>query len=185
VEITYTNTRRDQIVQAQALLRDRLSSFAFYHYSWVLYWAAMAALGVYVSLFVGLVFIACIFIAMFLLYAVVALPYSRVWQRSARQASRGSASKHVRLRLDEQGLHETVEGAVESFAPWSAVRRFTVFDGHLFIELAGDLWANIPRARVVEGDAAFEEVVQSLRARGVVEQPSNEAMQRSAPRSNA
>jgi hypothetical protein len=75
VEITYTNTRRDQIVQAQALLRDPLSSFAFYHYSWVLYWAAMAALGAYVSLFVGLVFIACIFIAMFLLYAVVALPF--------------------------------------------------------------------------------------------------------------
>lgn len=49
VEITYTNTRGDQIAHAQALLGDRLSSFAFYHYFWVLYWAAMAALGVYVS----------------------------------------------------------------------------------------------------------------------------------------
>jgi len=185
VEITYTNTGGDQIVQAQALLRDRGSSFTFYHYFWVLYWAAMAALGVYVSLFVGQIFIACIFGAMFLLYAVVALPYSRVWHRWARQVSRGSARKHIRLRLDEQGLHETVEGAVESFAPWDAVRSFAVFEGHLFVELAGDLWANVPRATVAEGDAAFEEVVQILRNRGVAEQPSNHAMQRTAPSSDA
>jgi len=169
VEITYTNTRGDQIAHAQALLGDRLSSFAFYHYFWVIYWAAMAALGVYVSLFVGQIFIACVFIAMFLLYAGTALPYSRVWQRSARLANRGSGSKHVRLRLDEQGLHETTEGAVESFAPWSAVHSFTVSDGHLFIELSGDLWANVPRATVVEGDSAFEAVVQSLRSRGIAE----------------
>jgi hypothetical protein len=174
MEITYTNTAGDQIVQAQALLQDRGSSFASYHYFWVLYWAAMAALGVYVSLFVGQIFIACLFVAMFLFYAVVALPYSRVWQRWARQVSRGSACKHIRLRLDEQGLHETVEGAVESFAPWSAVRSFAVFDGHLFIELAGDLWANVPRAKVAEGDAAFDEVVQRLRAQGVAEnRPTN------------
>jgi hypothetical protein len=180
VEITYTNAGGDQVVHAQALLRERTSSFAFYHYFWVFYWGAMAALGVYVSLFVGQIFIACVFVSMFLLYAVVALPYSRVWQRWARRVSRGTARKHICLRLDEQGLHETVEGAVESFAPWSAVRSFAVFDGHLFVELAGDLWANVPRATVVEGDAAFEEIVRILRAHGVVEQPSNQAMQRTA-----
>ena len=183
MEITYTNAEGDQVVQAQALLRDRAASFAFNHYFWVFYWGAMAALGVYVSLFVGQIFIACIFVSMFLLYAVVALPYSRVWQRWARQVSRGTPRKHICLRLDEQGLHETVEGAVESFAPWSAVLSFAVFDGHLFVELAGDLWANVPRATVVEGDAAFEEIVQTLRARGVAEQPSNQAMQRTAGRS--
>lgn len=173
MEITYTNTRYDQVVHAEALLRNRMSSFAFYHYFWVLYWAAMAALGVYVSLFVGQIFFAAIFVAMFLVYAAAALPYSRVWRRASEQASRGNAVKRIRLRLDEQGLHETVEGAVESFAPWSAIRSFDVFRDHLFIELAGDLWANVPRATVAEGDAAFNEVVQVLRARGVPQQPSN------------
>ena len=184
MEITYTNAGGDQVVQAQALLRDRASSFAFYHYFWVVYWGAMAALGVYVSLFVGQIFVACIFVSMFLLYAVAALPYSRVWHQWARQVSRGTSRKHICLRLDERGLHEPVEGAVESFAPWSAVRSFAVFDGHLLIELAGDLWANVPRATVVEGDAAFEEVVQTLRARGVAEQRSNQAIQRTAGRSD-
>jgi len=160
-------------VHAQALLRDRASSFAFYHYFWVFYWGVMAALGVYVSLFGDQIFIACIFVSMFLLYAVAAVPYSRVWRRWARQVSRGSARKHVCLRLDERGLHETVEGAVESFAPWSAIRSFAVVDDHLLVELAGDLWANVPRATVVEGDAAFEEIVQILRARGVAEHPSS------------
>lgn len=169
VEITYTNTGGDQIVQAKALLGSRWSSFAFYHHFWILYWAAMAALGVFVSLSSGRIFIACVFAAMFLFYAMSALPYRRVWQRSVERASRKSSPKHVRLRLDEQGLHETVEGAVESFAPWSAIRSFTLADDHLLIELAGDLWANVPRSTVVEGDAAFHEVVQSLRTRSVAE----------------
>ena len=169
MEITYTSTRADQIVHAEALLRDRMASFAFYHYFWVLYWAAMATLGVYVSLFIGQIFIAAIFVAMFSLYAFVALPYSRIWRRSAQQATRGSAPKHIRLRLDERGLHETVEGAVESFAPWSAVRGFSLVGDHLLVELAGDLWANVPRATVAEGDTAFTELIETLRAHGVAE----------------
>ena len=169
MEITYTNTRDDQIAHAQAALGGRLSSFAFYHYFWLLYWATMAGLGVYVSLFVGLIFIACIFVAMIVLYAVVALPYSKVWERAARQATPDSAPTKIRLRLDDRGLHETVDGAVESFAPWSAIRSFMLFRDHLLIELAGNLWANGPRARVVEGDAAFREAVETLRVHGVAE----------------
>jgi len=180
LEMTYTVTRGDQIVHAEALLRDSMSSFSFHHYCWVVYWATMAALGVYVSMIVGQIFIAAIFVAMFLLYAVSAVPYSRVWRRGARHASRSGAPKHIRLRLDEDGLHETVEGAVESYAPWSAIRSFGVFRDHLLIELAGDLWANVPKSTVAEGDAAFSAAVEMLRAHNVVEQPSNHAMERTA-----
>ncbi len=167
--MTYTNTYADQIAHAETALRDRRSSFAFYHYFWVLYWATMAALGVYVSLFVGQIFFACIFVGMFALYAFRALPYSRVWQWSARQAAHQTTSTQVNLRLDAQGLHETVDGAVESFAPWHAIRSFVLSEDHLFIELAGNLWANIPRAKVVEGEAAFREAIETLRAHGVAE----------------
>ena len=82
----------------------------------------------------------------------------------------------------EDGLHETVEGQVESFAPWSAFRRFAVTDGHLVIELAGDLWANIPRRSIAQGDAAFDEVVGILRSRQIPERkPTSQKGRGSAP----
>jgi hypothetical protein len=106
---------------------------------------------------------------MFTFYAFRALPYSRVWQWSAQQAARGSASTQIRLRLDELGLHETIDGAVESFAPWSAIRSFILSQDYLFIELTGNLWANVPRSAVVEGEAAFTEAVEVLRVHGVAQ----------------
>ena len=126
-------------------------------------------LGVYVSLFAGLVFMAAIFITMFLLYFVRAVPYSRVLRAAAERSSLLGGDKRIHLRIDEEGLHETVEGQVESFAPWSAFRCFAVADGHLVIELAGDLWANIPRRSVAQGDAAFDELVGILRSRQIPE----------------
>jgi hypothetical protein len=169
MEITYTNTYADQVAHAHAALGGRRSSLAFYHYFWVLYWAAMAGFGVYVSLFVGQIFFACIFVAMFALYAFRALPYSRVWKWSAQQAMPGSATTQICLRLDERGLQETIDGAVESFAPWRAIRSFILSQDHLFIELTGNLWANIPRSTVVGGEAAFREAIETLRAHGVSE----------------
>ena len=112
---------------------------------------------------------AMVFVAMFLLYAVRAVPYSRVWKWSAEQINRGAAIKQIRLRLNEEGLHETVDGLVESFAPWNAIRSFAVVDEHLLIELAGDLWANVPRTTIVEGSAAFDQLVQTLRSHGIAE----------------
>jgi hypothetical protein len=129
----------------------------------------MAALGVYVSLTLGTVFIAAIFVAMFLFYAARAIPYSRVWRSVAEQTSRGGPTKQIRLRLDEKGLHETVDGMIESFAPWAAVQSFALVGDYLLIELAGDLWANVPRSAVAQGDKAFDDVVALLRSSGVPE----------------
>lgn len=169
VEITYTNTYADQIANAQIAWRGRASSLAFYHYFWVGYWGVMAALGVYISLFVGQIFFACIFVAMFAFYASRALPYSRVWQWSAQQAARDGTTTQARLRLDERGLHETVDGAVESYAPWQAIRSYTLSEDYLFIELTGNLWATIPRSKIIEGEAVFREAVETLRAHGIPE----------------
>jgi len=169
VEIVYTNSTRDQLAHVELLRRVYAPRLAFCHYFWIAYWAAMAALGVYVSMIINHIFMAMVFVAMFVLYAVRAVPYSRVWKWSAEQINRGAAIKQIRLRLNEEGLHETVEGLVESFAPWNAVRSFAVVDEHLLIELAGDLWANVPRTTVVEGSAAFDQLVQTLRSRGIAE----------------
>jgi len=169
VEIAYTNSRRDQVAHVEPLRRNYASRLAYYHYSWVFYWAVMAALGVYVSLTLGTVFIAAVFVVIFLFYAARAIPFSRVWRWSVEQTSRGGATKQIRLRVDDKGLHETVDGMVESFAPWAAVKSFALVGEHLLIELAGDLWANVPRSAVAQGDKAFDDVVALLRSRGVPE----------------
>ena len=38
-----------------------------------------------------------------------------------------------------------------------------------FAKEAGDLWANVPRTTVVEGSAAFDQLVQTLRSHGIAE----------------
>jgi hypothetical protein len=170
MEIDYTNSRVDYTAHSKFALGAAYSRQTFQHYYWVAYWGVMAGLGVYVSLFAGLVFMAAIFVAMYLLYFVRAVPYSRVLKAAAHRSSLFGGTKQIHLRIDEEGLHETVEGQVESFAPWSAFRRFAVTDGHLLIELAGDLWANIPRNSIAQGDAAFDELVAILRSRQISEQ---------------
>ena len=171
MEIAYTNSRRDQIAHVELLHRTHSPRLAYYHYFWVFYWVIMAALGVYVSLALGNFFIAALFVAMFLFYAARAIPYSRAWRWSAEQTSRGGTTMQVRLRFDDQGLHETIDGLIESFAPWPAVQSFALIGEHLLIELAGDLWANVPRSTVAQGDKAFDDVVALLRSRGVPQKP--------------
>jgi hypothetical protein len=169
MEIDYTNSRADYMVHSRFASGAASSRLAFQHYMWVAYWGVMAGLGVSVSLFADLIFMAAIFTSMFLFYLVRAVPYSRVLQAAADRSALLRGVKKIRLRLDDEGLHETVEEQVQSFAPWSAFRRFAVVDEHLLIELAGDLWANVPRSSVAQGDAAFEKVVTILRSRGIPE----------------
>ena len=167
MEIEYTNSRVDHTIHSEFATGS--SRVAYQHYMWVAYWGVMAGLGVYVSLSTGYVFMAAIFASMFLYYFVNAVPYSRVLRAAADRSAVLRGVKKIRLRIDEEGLHETVEDQIKSFAPWSACVRFAVVDDHLFIELAGDLWANIPRSSVAQGEAAFDEVLAILRARGIPE----------------
>ena len=165
VEIDYTNSRNDYALHSIFASRR----FASRHYYWVVYWAVMAALAIYVSFVAGLIFMAAIFAGMYIAYFVQAVPYSKVVANNVDRSVPGTGMKKVRLRLDDDGLHETVENQVQSFAPWSAIRRFAVVDDHLLIELAGDLWANVPRKAVVQGDAAFDELVTMLRSHQILE----------------
>ena len=169
MEIDYTNSRVDYIAHSTVALGGA-SGFAYQHYSWVAYWGVMAGLGVYVSVVAGLIFMAAIFTAMFLIYVVRAVPYSRVLRQAIERGPLVHGIKRIHLRLDEDGLHETVEDQVESFAPWSAMQRFVVGGDYLLIELAGDLWANIPRNSVVQGQAAVDEIVAILRAHKIPEE---------------
>lgn len=168
MEIDYTNTRADYLVHSR--FAGAYSRVVSNHYFWVAYWGVMAGLGVYASFLAGLIFVAAILVAMFVIYFIRAVPYSRVLKESFRRSALVGDTKRVHLRIDDEGLHETVENLVESFAPWSAFRRFIVTESYLFIELAGDLWANIPRNSIVQGEAAFNELVTILRSHQIPEE---------------
>ena len=56
---------------------------------------------------------AAIFITMFLLYFVRAVPYSRVLRAAAERSSLLGGDKRIHLRIDEERLHGTVEGQTE------------------------------------------------------------------------
>jgi hypothetical protein len=172
MEIDYTNSRIDYIVHSTVAAQGRPSRAVFHHYYWVMHWAVMAFLAVYVSFVAGFIFMAAIFIAMFLVYFLRAVPYSRVLKSVVEHSSSFSGAKRIHLRIDDEGLHETIEDQIQSFAPWTAFKRFAIADDHLLIELVGDQWANIPRKTVVQGDAAFDELVATLRSRNVPEEPS-------------
>jgi len=177
MEIDYTNSRNDYVVHSSFASRH----IAFHHYYWVVYWAVMAGLGIYASFVAGFIFVAAIIAGMYIVYFVRAVPYSKVLESTVKRTELVSGAKRVRLRLDDNGLLETVEDQVQSFAPWSAIRRFAVVNDHLLIELAGNLWANVPRTTVVQGDAAFDQMVAILRSRQIAEDPASESKQASAP----
>src|SRR3982751_302455 len=107
MEIDYTNSRVDYTIHSKFASGAGSSSPAFQHYIWVAYWGVMAGLGGYVSLFAGRVFMAAIFTSMFLLYLVRAIPYSRVLQAAFDRSTLLRGVKRIRLRIDEDGLHET------------------------------------------------------------------------------
>ena len=169
MELDYTNSASDQVAHFEALHPSAFSRLAFQHYSWVAYWGVMAALGIYVSVFAELIFMAALFAAMYVFYLCRAVPYSRVLAGSSAPGTYAEVNR-VHLRVDDDGLHETIAGQVQSFAPWAAFQRFIVTEDHVLIELAANLWANVPRRSVVQGAAACEELVSVLRARNVPEQ---------------
>jgi hypothetical protein len=170
MEIDYTNSRVDSFAHSKFASKAVYSRMASNHYWWVTYWGVMAALGIYASLSAHLLGIAVFLFTMFVVYFAKAVPYSRVLKDMIRRNALIGGSKRVRLRIDDEGMRETVEGLVESFAPWSALKRFVITDEHLFIELAGDLWANIPRKSIVQGETAFHELVTTLRLHKVPEE---------------
>jgi len=115
MEIDYANRRGDYSVHTRFLRGASAARLAFQHYTWVGYWGFMAALGVYVSLFAHLFFPAVIFVAMYASYFFRAVPYSRVVRAAANQTAPLGATKRIHLRIDDEGLHETVEGQVTEF----------------------------------------------------------------------
>jgi hypothetical protein len=84
-----------------------------------------------------------------------------------RSTFRESPRKELWLRVDESGLRE-VDGEVESFAPWSAVKSFFSNDKLVAIELHNSQWACVAVQTLKPASSPVESLVAELEKRSVV-----------------
>lgn len=71
-----------------------------------------------------------------------------------------------RLEINEDGLHEEVEG-VRSFAPWPCVLGYAHSNDVLLVRLKAGLWALVPRYGLLPGSADTEMLVDELKRKGI------------------
>lgn len=131
-------------------------------------WAIVLVVGCYAAIRAELVLVLLGFAVLLIAHVANAFPYSKIQRRFIEANTKDLPTKHVRLVVDAEGLHESAEG-VTSFAPWSSVRSFTVFEDVLFIELKARLWALIPRYGLQPASASVEGLLERLRAQGIDE----------------
>jgi len=85
----------------------------------------------------------------------------------AAHAEKKVRRRDVSLRIDDEGLHEEVEG-VRSFAPWPAVKSFRELGHILLVQLAGELWVVIPDVAFLgAGAPSKSEFIALLQSRGI------------------
>ncbi|KRB83813.1 YcxB family protein [Duganella sp. Root198D2] len=85
----------------------------------------------------------------------------------AAHAEKSVRRRDISLRIDDEGLHEEVEG-VRSFAPWPTVKSFRKLGHILLIRLAGELWVVIPEVAFLGAGAPSQtEFIALLQSHGV------------------
>jgi hypothetical protein len=137
--------------------------------SWCL--IAVLLLAIYTAWIGREIFLACVFLVSLSWPVRAVLDNRRNTQAALEQATAAGPDRVVRLEVGDTGLRETVEDIV-SFAPWSGVRGFTVFQETLFIRLAAGLWAIVPFTKNEPESASTAALIGELRRRGVPEEKS-------------
>jgi hypothetical protein len=134
-------------------------------------WVVVVLLGVYAAFSAGQPFLMCLLLAIGGFSLAQSLPYRRRYWAAVENSLASRQETQIRLRVEEDGLHETVDG-IESFVPWGSVKRFVVFRDTLFIELAAGLCAIVPRASVSPSTTDYDTLIKLLRDRGIEESPN-------------
>ena len=138
------------------------------HYRAAVLWTIVLVVSCYAAIRAELVPVLFGLAVLLIAHIATAFPYSKIQRRSIEAVTKDLPTKHVRLVVDADGLHETTEG-IASFAPWSSVQSFALFEDVLFVELKARLWALIPRYGLQPASASVEELVERLRAQGIRE----------------
>jgi hypothetical protein len=168
IALEYVNDDRVYVAQQLFVHADAWAAAKRNHYIAAVTWVLVLLAASYAAVKAELVFLLFGFVLVLIAHVAHTFPYSRVQRRAIGSAIKALAPKHVRLVADERGLHETADG-IDSFAPWTSVRSFALFEDVLFIELSARLWALVPRYGLQKSSASIEQLVELLRAKGIVE----------------
>lgn len=168
--LEYRNTHADFVTHHEvATATSYLAGRSAHHRSLAL-WVAVVVLGGYAAYRANEIFILCILSAVGLSSVLQSVPFARRYWAAVERSLAARPETTIRLKVGEDGMHESVDG-IESFAPWTSVKRFTLFRDTLFIELAAGLCAIVPRSSVSE-PTSLDALIQLLRDRGIAESPS-------------
>ena len=96
-----------------------------------------------------------------------------------RDYLRRKPTNHIQLVIDEEGLRELAAG-VESFAPWSSVKRYFVFRGVVGIELANGLSAFVPSFGLSSQSSEFTALVACLERHNIPRDMRHETLGKNA-----
>lgn len=164
----YTNTPQDYLAQYGLCNPDAYHIARRLHYRFLAlpFWAMF--LGLCAAMLANNALIACLIIAAVGFPLCASIPFAARYRGAVERSLGSRPTTEVRLEVTDDGLHEAVEG-IQSFAPWSSVRRFEVFHETLFIALAANRWAIIPRRSLAPSSDSFDDLVRLLQERTVKE----------------
>ncbi len=168
--LDYRNTKADFLAHYELISADAYRSARSAHYQYIAFWSGTLLIAGYLAFRANHLFLMWLLIVLGGWTLVRSIPYSRIYRAAVEQSLSARPETQIRLEVQEDGLHETLDG-IQSFVPWSAVKAFTVFRDTLFIELAASLWAIVPRNSVSPGPTAVDDLIRILRDRGVKESP--------------
>ncbi len=169
--LEYRNTRADFRTHYEILAASSYRTGRSEYYRSVAFWTAVVLLGAYAAFSAGQVFLMFLLLTMGGFSLARPFSYARKYWAAVDQLLSDRPETQIRLRVEEDGLHESM-GGIESFVPWASVKRFTVFRDTLFIELGAALWAIVPRTSVSTNPGDYDTLIQLLRDRGIEEAPN-------------
>jgi hypothetical protein len=167
--LEYRNTRSDFLTQHEVAAAASYRAGKLAHYRSITLWVSVVILGSCAAFSANQIFLMCLLLAVGGFSFVQSVPYSRRYWAAVEQSLATRPETQIRLEVGEDGLHEMVEG-IQSFVPWTSVKRFTVFRDTLFIDLAAGLCAIVPRVSM-RNPTDLDALIKLLRDRRIEESP--------------
>ena len=132
----YTNTQQDYMAQTELICQDEFPSARSAHYFNAVFWSVLLVLAASASYIADSWILVFVFLAALVKYLHRSIPYSRLFRARVKLSQRSQPEKRIKLIVNEDGLHEEAEG-IQSFAPWTSIKSYTLFRDILFVKLAG------------------------------------------------
>jgi len=164
----YTNALGEYLAQCGLCNPDAYHVARRLHHRMLVLPAWATLLGILTAIVKQDAVIAAAFMILVGLPLLLSLPFSTRYRKALEQSFGPPSATDLRLEVDDEGLHEYSDG-IRTFVPWSSVRRFEVYHDTLFVALAANRWAIIPKNSLSESSDPFDDLVRALQEKTIGE----------------